>query len=172
MDLETTRLRIVPLTVEQFRLLLCGMDKLEEALKLIPSGESLDSHTQQAMDGLFKEALNHSDNYWWYTNWQIILKSENRLIGSACFMKEPDENGEVEIGYGIHDKYWNKGFMTETVKAICEWALLQDNVKSVIAETEINNYSSHRVLEKSALKRFLHTDESIWWKITNLKNNI
>jgi RimJ/RimL family protein N-acetyltransferase len=154
MVIETTRLQIVPLTIEQFRLLLCA--------------NSLDPHTQQAMEGLYNEALNHPNTYWWYTNWQIILKAENKSIGSACFMKEPNEYGQVEIGYGINDGFRNHGYMTEAAKAICDWALQQDDVESVVAETETDNYASHRVLEKCGMQKYKRLDESLLWRLEKI----
>lgn len=63
MNLETTRLKIVPFTMEQFYLLLCSIDKMEQELGLAPSNERMDKHTQQAMGGLYKEAVEHSQNY-------------------------------------------------------------------------------------------------------------
>lgn len=165
MILETMRLKIIPLTKEQFRLLLNGVSKLEEDMNLASSGKLLNADTQQAMEMLYKESLLHPHNYFWYTNWQIILKSENKAIGSMCFMKEPNCNGQVEIGYGINDDYRNNGYMTEAVICIYQWAFLQEDVSQIIAETEIDNYSSQKVLEKSGMIKHMHRDNSIWWKI-------
>lgn len=119
MEIETDRLRIVPLTVEQFLLLLCDMKRLGENMNILFTEKSLDYDTWQAMEGLYKESLSHLENYYWYTNWQIILKSENRSVGSACFMKEPDDKGLVEIGYGIDKAYRNNGYMTEALTGMC-----------------------------------------------------
>lgn len=163
--LETTRLRIVPLRVEQFRLLLSGTDKMEEALGLSPSNMHLDEHTQQAMEGLFQKLLEHQDEYFWYTSWQIILKSENKSIASACFMEEPNENSVVEIGYGTNASYQRKGYMTEAVLVICEWALDQPKVKVVIAETDRDNYASQKVLQRCGMKLYAETDDSLFWKL-------
>lgn len=168
MILETERLKIISLTREQFYLLLSGTAKLEKAMALNESGKSLDEATWLAMEMLYKESLFHMDNYYWYTNWQIILRSENKAIGSACFMKEPDSEGEVEIGYGINDDYRNCGYMTEAVICMCRWAFQQDAVKSVTAETDIDNYSSHRVLEKSGLMKHKRTENSLYWKISKV----
>lgn len=168
MVLETERLKIIPLDAEQFQLLLDDTEKLEADLSLNPSGISLDENTQQAMEMLYHESLLHPNNHIWYTNWQIILKAENKSIGSACFMKEPDNEGRVEIGYGIHEPFHNKGFMTEAITAICKWAFQQKEVKSIIAETDIENISSHRVLEKLGMRKYLHSDSSIWWEIENM----
>ncbi|MBU3178514.1 GNAT family N-acetyltransferase [Clostridium estertheticum] len=165
MELSTERLKIIPLTLHQFKLLLDGIDKMEKELKLNASNECLDDHTQEAMKGLYKEAVKNSDRYCWYTNWQIILKSENKAIGSACFMKCPDENGEVEIGYGINSTYQNNGYMTEAAQAICEWAISQHDVSIIIAETEKDNIASHRVLKKCGMEKYKETDEEIWWRM-------
>ncbi|WP_368487982.1 GNAT family N-acetyltransferase [Clostridium sp. BJN0013] len=163
MELNTEQLRIIPLTLYQFRLLLDGIDKMEKELNLSASDEHLDEHTQQAMEGLYKKAVKNRGSYLWYTNWQIILKSKNKTIGSACFMKCPDENGQVEIGYGINTIYQNKGYMTEAAQAICEWASSQRDVSLIIAETEKDNIASHKVLKKCGMKKYRETDEGIWW---------
>ena len=44
--IETKQLRVIPLTPEQFALFLNGINFMEDVLKLTPSGETLDAHTQ------------------------------------------------------------------------------------------------------------------------------
>lgn len=119
MELNTQRLHIIPLDLEQFQLLLSSMDKLEESLHLDYSKECLDNDTKQAISELYKLALSYLNEIEWYTNWQIILKKENNSIGSACFKEVPDESKTVELGYGIHLYYRNKGYIKEAVNAIC-----------------------------------------------------
>lgn len=165
MELETQSLRIIPLRLNQFSLLLKGIDKMEQALGLTASNESLDKDTQQAMEGLYNEALKYPKDYLWFTNWQIILKSANKAIGSACFMRSPDENGFVEIGYGINSEYRNNGYATDAIRAMCNWALKQTVVQAVIAETEKNNYPSHRVLLKCGMIKYKESDNSYFWKL-------
>jgi len=164
-ELNTDRLRILPLELKQFKLLLTGMDEMEKELGLICSGEVMDEHTKKAMEGLYQDALKNNENYIWYTNWQIVLKSENISIGSACFMRCPNESGEVEVGYGINAKYQNNGYMTEALKSMCNWALNQPNVVCVIAETEKGNIPSHRTLQKTGMKMYKETDDGFWWKL-------
>ncbi|WP_280648029.1 MULTISPECIES: GNAT family N-acetyltransferase [unclassified Dysgonomonas] len=163
--MEILRLRIVPLSVEHFRLFLDETEKMELQMGLTPSREIPDEHTRQAMEDLYAKAIAYPEHYYWYTNWQIILKSENKSIGSACFMKDESAPSQVEIGYGTNAKYRNKGFMTEAVQALCKWALQQPYIKCITAETEINNIPSQRVLEKCKMHRYRQTNESIWWKL-------
>lgn len=171
MVIETVRLRIVPLTAEQFRLLLIGVDRMETEMGLIPSGECLDKHTQQAMEYQYEKALSDPDNFIWLTNRQIILKSENKAIASANFKNSPLENTCVEIGYGTNTRYRNKGYMTEAVQAMCEWALSQPGVKSVTAETEKGNIASHRILQKCGFVNYQKNKSSLWWKLDSVKSS-
>ncbi len=165
MELYTERLRIIPLNLEHFRLLLDGMDKMEAALNLNLSGERLDENTQKAMNELYIKALENSGNYLWYTNWQIILKNKNVAAGSSCFKGAPGLTGEVEIGYGLYEKYRGKGYMSEAVNSIANWALGQYGVCSVIAETEKDNLPSHRVLKRCGFNRYKETDDGLFWRV-------
>lgn len=163
--IETTRLRIIQLTAEQFQLWLCGVDKMERSLGLTPSNECLDEHIQGAMEAQYKKALDDLENYIWLGNRQIILKSENKSIGSANFKNSQQENCDVEIGYGINADYRNEGYMTEAVQAMCEWALSQSGVNSVIAETDKENVASQKVLKKCGMQKFKESDTSFLWKL-------
>ncbi|MDR1437065.1 MAG: GNAT family N-acetyltransferase [Candidatus Symbiothrix sp.] len=91
-------------------------------------------------------------------------------MGRACFKGEPDENHQVEIGYGTDEKFRNRGYMTEAVKAMCEWAFSQPGVEAVIAETAPDNQASHRVLEKCGLSRFKQSNGSVWWRLNKSSN--
>lgn len=162
MKLETKRLTIVPLNLDQFKLLLNGTDKMEKSLGLNNSNEHLDGHTQVAMEWLYEEAKKHKKKYLWYTNWQITLKQCNLSIGSACFMGCPDDSGTVEIGYGINEKYRCNGYMTEAVNAICKWALSLQNISRIIAETEKDNIASQKVLQKCGFTKY---NKNYFWQI-------
>jgi RimJ/RimL family protein N-acetyltransferase len=153
--METERLHIVPLTPEEF-------------LRLLTE-DYFDPDTQMAMEYLYQETLTHIEKYRWYTNWQITLKEEDIVVGSACFKGEPDEDNQVEIGYGTDYRFRNQGYMTEAVKAMCEWAFSQPGVEAVIAETYSDNQASHRVLEKCGMSRFEHSCGRIWWRLRKSK---
>ncbi len=99
--------------------------------------------------------LSHPDQWDWYAIWMIELKDCTH-IGEICF-KGLSEKGVVEIGYGIADEYQGRGYATEAVSAIVEWALMQSGVTNVVAETEKSNIASQRVLNKAG---FLPTGET------------
>lgn len=76
----------------------------------------------------------------------------------------PNENREVEIGYGLGKKHEHFGYMTEAVEAFCTWGKKQASVKHIIAETEIDNFSSQRVLQRNGFIEYFR-DKTIWWKL-------
>lgn len=167
MNIDTLHLRLFPVDLEQFQTLIYGVAHIEEIYALNPSNVVFDDDTCMAMEYMYSIALKHADEYLWYTNWQIVLKSENRLIGSMGFKNAPKEkDGEVEIGYGLYqNEYKNRGYMTEAVTELCRWAFRQPGVNSVIAETYKNNYASQSVLTKVGFIQSADTEESIWWMI-------
>ena len=87
------------------------------------------------------------------------------MVGDLCMIGEPNDHGEIEIGYGTYDEYKNKGFMTEMVGGIIEWAKNQTIVKSIIASTEKSNTASFRVLEKNGFIKIGETDSLLNWKL-------
>lgn len=165
MILETKYLRIVPLTAEQFRLFINSVDEMEQALGLNPSIEKLDKHTKIAMEVQYDLMMENPAYNLLLTSWQIVLKSENISVGSMCFKNIPDNEGIIEIGYGINRPYRNKGYMTETVKTMSEWGLQQKGVKSIIAITDSENKASQSVLSKSGFILYRKEKNILWWKI-------
>jgi [ribosomal protein S5]-alanine N-acetyltransferase len=93
--------------------------------------------------------------------WIIIEKRKRSIIGGICFHGEPDENGEVEIGYGTDGEYRNQGYMTETVEGLVIWLRNNKKVKIIKAETDNDNISSARVLEKNGFKVQERNDASM-----------
>lgn len=76
----------------------------------------------------------------------IELKNNNELIGHIGLSPLEDD---VEIGYAIEDKHQGKGYATEAVKAMSEWALKSISLSSVLAVVASENANSCRVLEKA-----------------------
>ncbi|MGE6539311.1 GNAT family N-acetyltransferase [Bacillus luti] len=147
MKLETERLYIVPCTEEMFRVaekqgynsgphIIGHVEYVKEDAALLPWGA-----------------------------WYVIRKEDDIVLGDIGFKGKPSENGTVEIGYGFIEKYWNKGYATESVAELIKWAFQTGEVEAIIAETLLENDSSIRVLEKLHMKRVDTTETMINWKI-------
>ena len=87
------------------------------------------------------------------------------MVGDICFVGEPDEHGEIEIGYGTYKEFRGKGFMTEAVGRIIEWAKEQEQVSAISASTEVENVASFTVLEKNNFVKIAEGEGMFIWKL-------
>lgn len=153
--IETGRLLIKPLLVEELIKQIKFPDELAKELGFKPSKALIDEQTQEAiLNDLLPNIIDPNKDSLFYTMWIIIEKKKKAIIGGICFHGQANESGEVEIGYGIDDEYMNKGYMTETIQALLYWLEKRKDVRIVKAETEQTNISSIRVLEKTGFKQF------------------
>ena len=164
MELKTKRLRIVPLNTEQMAVLCEGQDELNASLGLTQNNVAEDDHLKAAFHEMYQQCCEHPKDYLWYTNWQIILKDENKSIGSIGFRGMANDKHEVEVGYGIDEKYRNQGYAAEALKVICEWAFSQ-NVYYIQAQTETDNEPSKKVLGKCGFKQVGDGDEGLLFEL-------
>lgn len=105
----------------------------------------------------------HPNSRLWYTAWMISLP-DGTEVGDICFKGPPDENGTVEIGYGILDRYRGHGYATEAVRAMCSWGFSMPRCYFITAETEDGNHASERVLEKCGFERAGKGREGNLWE--------
>jgi len=166
--LETERLKLIPLDVHNLRYSIENRQKMERNLGVKITDTELEEPVKKAMRTSLKMVLENKKDYLWFTSWEIVLKKENRIIGGLCFKGSPNEKGRVEIGYGMQDKYRCKGYMTEAVKELINWAFSFNNVTEVIAETEKDNLPSYRVLEKAGMEKYEENEKMFWWRINKI----
>ncbi|MFJ7934444.1 GNAT family N-acetyltransferase [Sporosarcina sp. NPDC096371] len=163
-ELNTERLRLIPLSAENLDSLINNPKKMEQSLSLIETDRFLDLELKQALEIRLSKLLVDEKNYIWYTNWLIVEKDKNSSVGGIMLKGLPNENGEVIIGYYTLTEYQGNGYMTETISNMKNWLLDQSDVKYVIADTEKDNIPSHRVLEKSGAAMYKETDELYFWR--------
>ena len=61
--------------------------------------------------------------------------------------------------------YHNRGLGTEAVREMVRWALCEDGVEAVIAETANMNVASMRVLQKVGFVITSATSRYLYWKV-------
>ena len=166
--LETEKLKLIPLDANNLRYSIEDRQKMEWNLRVKITDTELEKPLSEAMRTSLEMVLENNKDYLWFTSWEIVLKKENRIIGGLCFKGCPDEKGRAEIGYGMQDEYRSKGYMTEAVKELINWAFSFNHVTEVIAETEKDNFPSHRVLEKVGMEKYKENEKMFWWKITKI----
>lgn len=146
--LETERLEIFPCTADSIPLL---------QSQQYNNGPEIDCH--------LRELLKDPGLYTW-GSWLIVRKSDSQVIGDAGFKGKPDDQRRVEVGYGLLEHYRGRGYATEAMTALIEWALADEKVEKVIAETNRDNQASIRVLEKVNMTRIREMNAFIQWEIS------
>lgn len=164
MKFETERLELIPLNVHELELWTSNIKQLEKELNCLYEAEPIEGEFLEIIKKQIEITLNDKENYIFHTFWLIIRKSDRVVIGSADFKDVPNKDGEVEIGYGQGKKFEHNGYITETVQEMCKYAFTLDNIKHVIAETELDGYASQRILKRCGFKEYKR-DKTIWWKV-------
>jgi RimJ/RimL family protein N-acetyltransferase len=163
--LETERLWIRPLSYNQLREYTELNNRLEQSLGLNSFTRTLPDELKEALEQVILPQVAASDNPLYATLWTIIDKELKLMVGDLCFKGAPNAQGEVEIGYGTYDSFQGRGFMTEAIGAIAQWALKQPEVRAILAETDVNNISSHKTLSKNSFAIYKKVENMIWWRL-------
>jgi [ribosomal protein S5]-alanine N-acetyltransferase len=165
--LETLRLKLVPLTHEQLLLFKNDPKALADNLNVKYVERQHDPKTapdlEEAKEFWLKNTKEHSENFQWFTNWEIIVKDEQVAIGGIGFAGMPDESGKSMVGYGLDLRFHNRGYASEALQALLKWGFQNEHLKTAIADTPLLNFPSQRVLEKNGFQESHRNQELISW---------
>ena len=76
----------------------------------------------------------------------VVERATLEAVGQIGTSGAREDDGGIEIGYGINPSWAGRGFATEAVKAVTEHLLALSGVERVTARTEAGNLASQRVL--------------------------
>jgi RimJ/RimL family protein N-acetyltransferase len=77
----------------------------------------------------------------------FLVVEDGVVVGDCGWFGPPDEDGEVEIGYGLAPSARGRGLGTEAVRLLVEWVRGQ-GARSVRAEVLPGNETSLRLLAR------------------------
>ena len=86
----------------------------------------------------------------WY-RFTIVLKGTNTLIGTALIYYE-EEVKCWEISYNLGKRFWGKGYMTEAMKKVIDFAEEQLKLSQIVARYAKENPASGNVIYKLGFK--------------------
>ena len=98
-----------------------------------------------------EDFLRHLDSTWMTGDgfgWGIVETETDRFVGLIEARVSPHG---IELGYVLNRAVWGRGYMTEAVEAVVEWALSQPEVHRVWAYVHVGNTASQKVLEKAGM---------------------
>ncbi len=164
--IETLRLTLKPLTYDQLLKYIRCDHSLESELGLNPSDRSIEPALVEALEQtILPHVADPARNYLFNTLWTAIDRDAQQMVGDLCFVGEPNEAGEVEIGYGTYPEFQGQGYMTEMVNGMVAWAKTQPGVRAIIASTDATNVASYRVLEKNHFVKTGEDSGMLKWRL-------
>jgi RimJ/RimL family protein N-acetyltransferase len=113
---------------------------------------SLGIHTERKKTLAFIEKVMGWDRAGIPSPFAVTLRGENTVMGYCGFLHHPEVPGEVEIGYRLNPKYWNRGLITEAARAVRDHAFADLKLPRVISLIHPENLPSRRVAEKNGMK--------------------
>lgn len=163
-EIKTARLRIIPLSYSQLKMYLRSDFSLEKNLGVKLVSRFVPEDLEEVLEEIILPAvLKTEPNHLFSTLWTLIDEQENSLIGDLCFKGKVNKTGEVEIGYGTHELFQNKGYMTEAIEGMLIWLKNFPMIRVLTAETKTDNHASIRTLEKLNFKLGRQSERSCYW---------
>ena len=87
-----------------------------------------------------------------YFDYAVILKAENKMIGTCGFAHIFEGDNSAEIGYVINPDYQGNGYATEAVKGFISYGFRDLGLNRIEARYMVGNCASRRVMEKCGMK--------------------
>ncbi|WP_418953355.1 GNAT family N-acetyltransferase [Streptomyces cinnabarinus] len=83
----------------------------------------------------------------------LVRHEDDRAVGALGFHGAPEEDGRVEIGYDLAESARGNGYVTEALRALSEWALARDDVRTLFATIDHDNLKSQGVVTRAGFTR-------------------
>lgn len=78
----------------------------------------------------------------------IIKIESNEIIGSCGFNSLDFENAKAEIGYDIDKSFWGRGYASEAICSLLDYAFSSLKMNRIEAKVEPENVNSIKLLQK------------------------
>ena len=147
--INTERLYLLPATLKLYLLELHDRPAFASTLNAhVPEEWPPDQITPEVIED-FIERIQARNRKLWSFYWTLPRESPEKsvLIGSGGFIAH--DNGTLEIGYSLLDTYHGRGYATEAVQSMMQWAFSSLKSDSIVAYTYPHLKASIRVLEKN-----------------------
>ncbi|UNM96693.1 GNAT family N-acetyltransferase [Ignatzschineria rhizosphaerae] len=141
--LETERLVLRPITLEDAEDLFEYASDLENTIHTFPTHQSIEE-TNWVIANLFMAAP--------LGNFAIELKENGKMIGT-CDLRINEGEKSAELAYAINKKYWGNGYAPEAAKKLLDLAFKDLKIERLWAKFSAANPASGRVMEKIGMTK-------------------
>ncbi len=103
-----------------------------------------------ALDWAAKHLSHDPDGEGWY-GWALLANEGERmpprLVGIAALIGRPDDDGDVELAFGLTPEYRGRGYGGETIRALSSWAF-KSGARRVISHLDAEDVHAAHTLAK------------------------
>lgn len=97
--------------------------------------------------------------------WAVCLKGDGKLIGNIYLAQQaPEAFGTWTLGYVFNRQHHGKGYATEAARAFLAYAFAERNAHRVVAQCNVLNRPSWRLLERLGMRREGEHRQSVFFK--------
>jgi [ribosomal protein S5]-alanine N-acetyltransferase len=140
------------------RILQLRSDK--KALEFLDKAPLQNEDEALALINTIQDNLNNNNGI----TWAVALKEEPELlIGTLGLWRIMKEHYRAEIGYMLLPGYFNKGYMTEAIYTVNDFAFNQLNLHSIEANINPANKASEALLLKTGFKQEAYFKENFYF---------
>ena len=87
-----------------------------------------------------------------FYDWAVVLKEENKMIGTCGFTNIYSQHDSAEIGYVLNPKYRGRGIAPEAALKVVDFGFNVLGLNRIEAKYIVGNSASKRVMEKLGMK--------------------
>jgi RimJ/RimL family protein N-acetyltransferase len=98
-----------------------------------------------------------------FTMYLVRRRSDGLAVGGFGFPGPPDDTGTVEFGYGLVPAARGAGLASEAVDLGLRHAM-ECGARVAVADTDLANIASQRVLEKNGLTEVRRTESHVFYR--------
>lgn len=99
----------------------------------------------------------------WYQA-AVTLKEDAEVIGDAAYFLMKNDSRQAYIGCTIARSHWGRGYGFEATSRLLDYLFENLDLHRVVAETDVENTSSIKLLEKLGFRRESRLIENVWFK--------
>lgn len=146
--LETERLILRRLTLEDAEVMFNDWCNDEDVTRYLPWDVHGNIGVTKDLLSMWVDDYNNEHTY----RWIVVLKSNNRPIGTVDVVNKDIENKVFELGHCYNKEYWGKGIATEVLSRVVSFLFEEVDVDVIMAKHLENNPASGKVMQKINMK--------------------
>ncbi|HEY0615208.1 MAG TPA: GNAT family N-acetyltransferase [Candidatus Elarobacter sp.] len=148
---RTKRLRLIPATLQTLAAEEHARDRLSVLLGAdVPADWPPPLNDDESLQFFISRLTAEPDAIGWVA-WYFVRDEPGVppvVIGNGGFKGQPSDDGVVEVGYSLFPQFQRRGYATEAVGELIDWAFGDERVRTVIAETLPDSAASMALLRR------------------------